>query len=154
MPLQHLQKVRLVTLGVVLLVFVAGFLLGLAWDHRVMPLLSAEAATDTAAAEEEERDRRPPRYSLVGLSSEQQAVVDSVVLRHRAALRALQKEFSESYDHRYWNILESTRSAIRDVMTPPQATKYDSLLADADRRREEREEREERRDRENRDENS
>src|SRR5688500_10508548 len=127
MALQQLQKVRLASLGVLLLVLGAGVLMGLAWDSRADAMAApVTVAPDTteAEAQREPRRERQPMYAQVGLTPEQRARVDSIVMQHRAAMKGLDSEFQAAYRPRYRSILESTRSSIRGVMTPVQVSQY------------------------------
>jgi hypothetical protein len=67
----------------------------------------------------------------VGLTPEQEVQVDSIVAARGDIMSELQKEYRE----RYWQIVDSTRSALRRTLTEEQAIQYDSLAAENDRRR-------------------
>ncbi len=129
--------------GVLLLTLAAGFLLGLVWSQR-SPEQSEPTTSTAVAAEEadEDRGRETRRRGLiverVGLSAEQQVQVDSVVGHARGMMRQLRADYRTGYGE----LIESTRSAIKAVLTPGQAAEYDALLTDFDRRREMDEERE------------
>ena len=130
--------------GTLLLTLAAGFLLGLVWSRRSPappePVASAAAeeavAADEAAPADEGRGRETRRRGLiverVGLSAEQQVQVDSVVGHARGMMRQLRADYRSGYGE----LIESTRSSIKAVLTPGQAAEYDDLLADFDRRRE------------------
>ena len=132
--------------GVLLVTLVAGFLLGLVWSRASSAQTEPGAPTaPTAVAEEEaddDRGRETRRRGLiverVGLSAEQQVQVDSIVGRSRTMMRRLRADYRTGYEE----LIESTRSSIKDVLTPEQAAEYDALLRDFDRRRELEEERE------------
>lgn len=132
MAIETLQRTRLATLAILVMVFGTGVLMGLVLDRSLTAApADGSVAVDTVAAEEE----RPRRYMFeeVDLSPEQRAVVDSLAVRHRAAMSALRQQFSEEYDPQYRAIVVATREAIKDVMTPEQAAKYDSLTTARDR---------------------
>ena len=46
----------------------------------------------------------------------------------------LRKEYEEKYGPRYDSLIASTRAAMRKVLTPEQAEKWDSLIARLDAR--------------------
>lgn len=125
----------------------------------------AEANAENGDDRDEERDDRERRGSMAfqveGLTAEQQARIDSIVQEFRAAGRVIREERDEvyedgwearfdslraawraEYDERFQPRLDSlvahTRDAIRSVMTAEQAERYDSLLADYEKRSEER----------------
>jgi hypothetical protein len=64
--------------------------------------------------------------------------VDSIVGQFRTSLRALHRELGDAYETRSGEILMDTRNEIMAVLNQEQRVAYDSLLAEADRRREER----------------
>jgi hypothetical protein len=87
------------------------------------------------------------------LSEKQMADADQIVARRREAVKALmaepgvdslykqmktaEKQFKQAYDPRFRALIDTSRAAIRQIMTPAQAAQYDSLLAVSDRRRRE-----------------
>jgi hypothetical protein len=138
---------------ILLLVLVAGSVLGVALDRRmtgrdltaqdtVSGARPGEAAGRTNSAADSSRDRRRLIVEHVGLSRDQKAQVDSIVAHYRARMEELQDELEtelrQAYQPRYRDLLERTRDDIKGILTPAQAVQYDSLLADYDRRREER----------------
>ena len=140
------KRTRLLSGVILAVVFGAGTVLGLGLDAR----LDARATEPTAEREEggdeadrkegDRRERRVPMYRKVGdLSPAQDSAIGEIVEAHRDSVKALRKEFEDAYDARYWEIVLSSRSAIRGVLTAEQAVRYDSLLAERDRRRQERE---------------
>ena len=134
--------------SVLFLTLAAGFLLGLVWS-RTSPAQAEQttpAAVAAAEAEEErggETRRRGLIVERVGLSAEQQVQVDSVVSHARGMMRQLRADYRTGYG----DLIESTRSSIKAVLTPEQAAEYDALLSDFDRRREMEDERERERSR-------
>ncbi len=154
MSIEGFQRARLVTGAILGLVLVAGFLLGVAWDRRLATAPAVETATDAARAGAEDRGRR--RRGLFhrvepALDADQLAEAEAITARRREAARALFSEplidslyddmkaaedvFEEVYDPRFRALIDSSRAAIRQLMTPAQATDYDSILAENDRRR-------------------
>ncbi|MSR37012.1 MAG: hypothetical protein EXR95_10315 [Gemmatimonadetes bacterium] len=154
MPLAQLQRVRLATVGILALVLGAGFLLGAVWDSMLDAETVAIRPDSTAVRPASGRDgRRTPIYVSVNppLTPEQIASADAIVTHRREAVRALlaepgidslydamkgaERSFKGVYDPRFRALIDTSRAAIRGIMTPEQAAQYDSLLAENDRRR-------------------
>lgn len=154
MSLEGSQRARLVTGAILGLVLAAGFLLGMAWDRRLATSPAVEAATDPAQAGTEDRRRR--RRGLFhrvepALDADQLAEAEAITALRREAARSLfseplidslynamkaaEDDFEEMYDPPFRALIDSSRAAIRQLMTPEQATNYDSVLAENDRRR-------------------
>ncbi len=134
--------------GVLFVTLVAGFLLGLVWSRTSTAQAEPTAPTAVAAEEaDEDRGGETRRRGLiverVGLSAEQQVQVDSIVGQSRTMMRQLRADYRTGYGE----LIESTRSSIKAVLTPEQAAEYDALLTDFDRRREMDDERERQRSR-------
>jgi hypothetical protein len=146
-------RTRLLSLAVLALVFVSGVVVGVAVDRR-LDGEPAVAARDDDDDDDDRRDRdgddRRMLYERVeGLRDGQETRIDSVLTHHREAMRGLnrelrddyqamrdlQKQYRDAYYPRYWAIVDSTRAAIRSIFDPAQATQYDSLVAEFDRRR-------------------
>ena len=51
------------------------------------------------------------------------------------AMKAAEDRFEAAYDPRFRALVDSSRAAIKQLMTPEQATNYDSILAEGDRKR-------------------
>jgi Spy/CpxP family protein refolding chaperone len=133
MPQQ--RRARAATLGILLVVFGAGLAVGAAVDRQVAaadapPRSEAIPARGDSVSEDAPRDRRM-MIERVGLTPEQEVQVDSIVAARGDIMSELQKEYRE----RYWQIVDSTRSALRRTLTEDQALQYDSLAAENDRRR-------------------
>jgi hypothetical protein len=151
--IESFQRARLASVAILGLVLVTGFLLGMAWDRRL-----AAAPAPTAAAqvdepnEDDDRRRRMSFYRVQPpLSEEQLAQAEAITARRRQAARDLfeepridslydamkvaEEEFEDAYDPRFRALVDSSRAAIKQLMTPEQATNYDSILAEGDRRR-------------------
>jgi hypothetical protein len=152
MQIEKVQRIKLATVAILAAVLGAGFLLGAVWDRK-HPLAAETVTAPTAAAQPRDRgERRTPLYARVtpALSDEQRQTADSILQRRRETARALMKEsridslyvamkaaeraFKNVYDPRFQALADSSRAAIKAVMTPEQAAQYDSLLA-LDRRR-------------------
>ncbi|MDX1567499.1 MAG: hypothetical protein R3223_06850 [Longimicrobiales bacterium] len=189
------HRTRLASMGVLFLVLVTGFLLGLAWDRADGLLRADESADETEsttvsgetpqgdgeAARDEHASREASRSGTmatrsddsgkrdeddddrrlivhrVGITPEQEARVDSIVDIHRDRVRALRRDMKDEYDPRFRAlrrerdsvyeprfeaVLMETRRSIRSLLSEEQAVRYDSLLAEHDRKEAERERRE------------
>ena len=151
MTLDRSARTRLVTAVVLLLVLASGFALGMAVDRRLAGGRLTEdaaersggrgggragAAQDTAAPDSTGR-RRSLLVEQVGLSQAQKAQVDSIVAFYRDRMRALHEEFDQAYEVRYQEVLTQTRNSLRGVLSAEQRAAYDTLLVQADRRRDE-----------------
>lgn len=149
--MEKVQRVKLATVGILALVLATGFLLGALWDRR-LDAQPAPTAIQEAVQPRSREERRIPIYTRVTppLDAEQTARAEEILARRRDAARALMKEsridslylnmkaaeraFRAVYDPRFRALADSSRAAIKQVMTPEQAVQYDSLLA-LDRRR-------------------
>ena len=154
MSMEKGTRTRLTTILILLLVLVAGAVLGVAVDRR----LEGKAAPSVAGESEMERGgtsgesgegrgeagepsrRRRLIVEQVGLSEDQKTRVDSIVDRYRQEMRDLQEELQAelraAYTPRYRELLEQTRAEIKGVLSPDQVVAYDSLLAERAQRRE------------------
>lgn len=101
---------------------------------------------------DDDRDRRLIVHG-VGITPEQEARVDSIVEIHGDRVGELRRRMEDEYDPRFRQlrqereaaygprfeaILMETRRSIRSVLSEEQAVRYDSLLAEHDRREAER----------------
>jgi len=151
--IENFQRTRLATLAILGLVLLAGFLLGVLWDRRLtaapVPVVTAQ---ESEAGREAGRRRRMSFYQVEPpLSEVQLAQAEAIIARRRQAARDLFEEpaidslyramkvaedqFEAAYDPRFSALVDSSRVAIKQLMTPEQATNYDSILAEGDRRR-------------------
>jgi hypothetical protein len=155
MSLESFQRTRLATVGILCLVLGAGFLIGMAWDRRLAAQITPPASTqaDASADDDDDDDRRRMAFYRVEppLSEAQLAEAEAITARRRQAARDLfeeplidslydamkdaEDEFEDAYDPRFRALVDSSRAVIRQLMTPEQATNYDSILAEGDRRR-------------------
>ncbi len=134
--MERVLRTRLFAGVVLAVVFGAGVLLGLALDQG--------GPGPTADRGRGDDSHRTPTYMQVHPTDQQKVLIDSIVRKDRAAMRALHEEFRAEYDPRYQALIKQTRDAIKGVLTPEQAAQYDSLLAENDRRRAERAQRQNR----------
>ena len=129
--MEHGSRTRLMSAIVLVAVFGAGVLLGLAADSN----LGAEPAqeTSTVAAEggeaEPTRERRP-WYMQVEPNEAQLSLIDSIVAEHRARTN----ELDEERRARFRIILLDTREAIKGVLRPEQAAEYQRIIDERDAR--------------------
>jgi hypothetical protein len=115
---------RLVSLALLGLVLVTGFLMGMAWQNSD-GVQAAEAPTETA----EPAPERPSRViDQVGLAEQQRADVDRIIEHYRVEMKALDEEFREAYRPRRGELIRATRDSIKAVLDPNQRMLYDSLL--------------------------
>lgn len=126
-------RVRLVTAAVLILVFAAGFTVGLAVDRpsrakagEEVSAPTTEQATQTTARSDHDRVMK-----RLDLSKEQRQAVDSLLGYYKERMI----EFQMEYGPRYWAIVDSSRTVIKGVLTEDQAILYDSLLVENDKRR-------------------
>ena len=101
----------------------------------------AEASTPPATTDgqpvsdaAEQPERRGRIFDQVDLSDRQKTTIDSIVVFHRERMRVLNDEFREAYYPRFYGLIDETRALIKDEMTEEQAARYDSLLAEFDRK--------------------
>lgn len=151
MKLEEKRRVRILSATVLLLVLGAGFALGMAVERRLEGGRLTESASqwsgdrDPAAAaggQTAPPDSAPRRRTLlveqVGLSADQKVLVDSIVAFYRERVRELRERFDRQWEGEYGQILSETRATLKAVLNPQQRAAYDSLLVEADRRRQER----------------
>ena len=152
MSKENVQRTRLASGAILGLVLVAGFLLGMLWDRRLAATPAAAMTTQEPERGADDRRRRMSFYRVQpSLSEEQLAQAEAITARRRQAARDLfeephidslydamkraEDEFEGVYDPRFRALVDSSRAAIKQLMTPEQATNYDSILAEGDRRR-------------------
>jgi hypothetical protein len=152
MSKESVQRTRLASGAILGLVLVTGFLLGMLWDRRLTAAPAAETAAQEPAPADQDGRRRMSFYRVQPpLSEEQLAQAEAITARRRQAARDLfeeplidslydamkraEDEFEDVYDPRFGALVDSSRAAIKQLMTPEQATNYDSILAEGDRRR-------------------
>lgn len=130
-------RTRLITVGVLVVVFGAGVLIGFVADSALgaSPTPPATEVADTA--DEAEEPARRFIYHEVDPNEIQLEGIDSVRQVHRERTNALYDELRAEYPDRFRAILLDTREAIKSVLTPEQAAEYQRLLDahDEERRR-------------------
>lgn len=127
------SRTKILTSLVIAVVFGSGFAVGLAVD-RTAVANPAPADSVVAEAEAKPSERRTPMYEQVGPAPEQKVLIDSIVLEYREKSRALRAESRRLYEMELDLLVDSTRQAIKQVFTAEQAARYDSLVAEYDRR--------------------
>jgi hypothetical protein len=134
-------RARLATLGVIVTVFAAGVVSGVAGDRMLAsdaPDLEArvpdrDGDEDRDRDDDRDEDRSESGWVIlrVPLSDDQRAQVDSVLAFYRAQVH----ELTDTYNDAYWSTVQSTREELRGILREDQRIHYDSLLAERDRRR-------------------
>jgi Spy/CpxP family protein refolding chaperone len=133
--MEHAARTRLTTALVLAVVFGAGVLLGVAADSQLGAEPGATAAEEIQAPERVDRPGTPLSRQ-VDPTPEQLALIDSIVLEHRARTNALDKETRRAYRRGFRDILLQTRESIKGVLTPEQAAEYQRLVEELDARQE------------------
>ncbi len=135
------MRTKVVSAGVLLAVFVAGALVGAAFDRTLgaAPAETGERIPPVADARSDEdgerRERRRGMWERVDPTEDQRVVIDSILRHHRARMGELRDDFESRYNPRYWAIVDSTRNGIRAVFNEDQRIRYDSMTAAFDERR-------------------
>ena len=127
-------RARLATAAILLLVFGSGALVGMALDGGAEASTPEGADGQPASAEAEQPERRGRIFDQVDLSARQKTTIDSIVVFHRERMRTLNDEFRDAYYPRFYGLIDETRALIKEEMTEEQAARYDSLLAEFDRK--------------------
>jgi Spy/CpxP family protein refolding chaperone len=142
MVIKKSMRARLGAGAVLLLIFAAGFAVGLAADRRLVGARSGSAgerSSERAATQDaERRDRergdrtrrdrdRTDSYIIdrIELTTDQKTRIDSIVEHYRERMG----ELNRSTRPQFRAIVDSTVSDIKRVLTAEQAAQYDSLLA-------------------------
>ena len=115
---------RLVSLALLGLVLVTGFLMGMAWDGPGEPA----AAQSAVEPDEAQSERRGRVIDQVGLADPQRAEVDRIIEHYRVQMKDLDEEFREAYRPRRGELIRATRDSIKAVLDTNQRMLYDSLL--------------------------
>ena len=123
-------RIRVGAAAVLMLVFGAGIALGFSLDGRGQPSVQSTLPSLGPLAD----DASAPSDWIVDrldLSAQQRAAVDSIVQHYGAKMGALQKKYRPLYRA----IVDSTADALRALLDEHQRATYDSLEAEAQRRR-------------------
>ncbi len=135
-------RARLMSLVVLGVVFASGIVVGFALD-RGLDTAEADAARvegqrsdgrPARGSDEGERRRRVPMYEQVNLTEQQRVRIDSIVKAYREDLQVFHRNSRKAYEEGTGNLVLETRDAIRGVLDPDQAARYDSLTAAWDAR--------------------
>jgi len=133
------SRTRLITAMLLVVVFSAGLLLGLAADSSSLSAESPEviaAGTGSDSLETEAAPRRRNMYEHVEPNEEQLARIETIMAEHRARTTELDEEMRAQTSAGFRVIVLETREAIKSVLTSEQAAEYQDLLDDYDARRE------------------
>lgn len=111
------RRARVVSVGLLALIFLGGVLTGYAADAFV---------DDRGAGPEREREDERQAWVIeqVGLTADQRAEVDSIVEHYRGEMAGVVEEYRE----RYRELVAQTRGDIEQVLTPEQREEYRALL--------------------------
>lgn len=146
--MNSIQRARLVSVVVLAVVFASGIVVGFAWDRR---LDAAEAAAELERRTERadsarsragqgdradggEERRRQYMWERVEPTEAQRVELDSIMQVYREASRDFHRESRRAYDEGMRALVLQTREAIKSVLDPAQAARYDSLAAARDDR--------------------
>lgn len=146
--MNSIQRARLVSVAVLAVVFASGIVVGFAWDRR---LDAAEAAaelerrtervdsTRSGAGQGDQEDggeerRRQYMWERVEPTEAQRVELDSIMQVYREASRDFHRESRRAYDEGMRALVLQAREAIKSVLDPAQAARYDSLAAARDDR--------------------
>jgi hypothetical protein len=165
--MEHRQRTRLASAGILAVVFATGGLVGMAVDRSLSgPAADAATPAGPQAGPQDDlpeggrsgrgnRPAPPKLYEQVGLSSEALQIADSVVRAGLATRRELEQDLrhdmdsirsanggderSQQFRKDMDGVLAQMREGIKALMSPEQVIRYDSLLAaaEANRRAEE-----------------
>jgi Spy/CpxP family protein refolding chaperone len=122
------RRTRLTGMALLTVTFAAGMLAGTATNR----VLSAREPDARAAAECPQGERGP--HSIIDeleLDPAQRVRVDSIMARRRQRTDALWQQDGQ----RIRAVVDSARAEIRTVLTPAQATEYDRLREEHERKR-------------------
>ncbi len=120
---------RVFVAGALALLFGSGVVVGFAWDRTASADPPEETSSEQSAPEaSRSRGRIVDR---VGLTVEQDALVDSLVAFHRGRMKALDRDFRP----RYRAVVNDLREEIMGVLTDEQSALYQTLLDEHDAER-------------------
>ncbi len=134
-------RARLATIGLIVIVFGAGVLAGIAGDRvlgadtddLIAGVPSTPGEVERTDDDRDDEDRSQGRWIIhrVPLEDDQRVQVDSVLAYYRDQVRGL----TDAYNEAYWSAVQSTRDELRGILREDQRVHYDSLLAERDQRR-------------------
>lgn len=126
-------RTHLVTALMLLVVFGAGAMLGLAanTELRATPSPEEVAVTEEPESEKEDRGGRRGLYMQVDPNKTQLVVIDSIVAAHRARTNAREEVFRKEVRQ----MVLSARESIKSVLTPEQAAEYQRIVDEWDAQR-------------------
>ena len=121
-PVRPLRRARLLSAALLVVVFVAGTLVGAAMDRAI-------------GAPEHKRGRHGMESEMLErlrLDERQEAEVETILERRRAEAAEIWSEVKPRLNQ----VLAATRDALSRVLTPEQLEEYDRLMAERSRRKE------------------
>lgn len=141
------RRARLLSVVVLAVVFGSGILVGFALDRRLdmaemermrenRLAADVEEAREDADRTDDDGTDEPRRYLFerVDPTDAQRVRIDSIVALYQSDVRRFHRESRQFYDDGMRALVLETREAIKGVLDPDQAARYDSLAADRDRR--------------------
>lgn len=136
------NRARLLSLGVLAVVFGSGIVVGFAWDRRLdaaeaQAYRAAQAESDSGSRDESgegRTERARPMYEQVGPTDAQRLRIDSIVATYREDTRTFHRQSRKDYEDGMRALVLEAREAIRGVFGPGQVEMYDSLTAAKDAR--------------------
>ena len=132
--MEHGSRTRLVSAGVIAAVFGAGVVIGFAADTN-LGSEPAEVVSEVVEESGSDERSRSPLYAQLGPTTDQQALIDSIIVVHRERTNALNKENRRALRRGFRQILLETRQAIKELFTAEQGEEYQRLLDEYDARR-------------------
>lgn len=141
------SRARLLSVGVLAVVFASGIVVGFAWDRQLdaaeVEALQTAEAEGPAAGEAEDAPagterRGRPMWESVDPTEAQRVRIDSIVDAYRKDVRDFHRESRQHYDEGMRALVVQTREAIMGVLDADQAARYDSLTSAWDARAAER----------------
>jgi hypothetical protein len=124
------QGTRFLTVLIFGAVFASGLLIGVAVSDPAED--GRDRSEETSGEERGERVPRPRIIDQVGLSADQEVLVDSIIEAGGARMRARQDHYEDEYRQERREILLQIREDLMTVLTPEQADQYRELLAQRD----------------------
>ena len=135
-----MRRASAISVALLVVTLVAGFLGGVAWQKSQVAPVQAEAGED-----DPQRDRSDRRMVIdeVGLEPDKRAEVDEIIQHfmvhmralyaefepYRERLEALNDEYEQAYQPQQRELFRQTRDSIKAILAPEQRALYDSLLA-------------------------
>lgn len=125
---ESLGRIRAQGITLLIVTFVAGVLAGMAFERLRAPQLTFPAGREPGLGMMRPfgPDRLPPMFEELDLTAEQQEQIRDILEQSRPRT----EELLDSMLPRLRAVTDSVRNEIHAVLTPEQAVKLDSLMAD------------------------